>query len=50
MNGPPDKYAMGGEMAGEQTYTTLIFTLLDKARPTSESERSRDRDGDDYRG
>ena len=48
MNGPQDKYAMGGEMSGEQTYTTLIFTLLDKARPKPEGNKDRDRD--DYGG
>jgi hypothetical protein len=42
MNGPPG--VMGGEMSGEPSYTTLIFTLLDKARPKPEGNNDRDRD------
>ena len=41
MNGPQDKYMMGTENSGEQTYATLIFTLLDKARPKPEGSEDR---------
>ena len=41
MNGPGDKYMMGSEHSGEQTYATLIFTLLDKARPKPEGSEDR---------
>ena len=41
MNGPQDKYMLGNENSGEQTYATLIFTLLDKARPKPEGSEDR---------
>ena len=44
MNGPPDKFGFGnmGSDSGEQTYATLIFTLLDKARPKPEGNPDRE--------
>ena len=44
LNGPRDNNPLGG---GDQTYATLIFTLLDKARPKSEGHV--DRDGNDQK-
>ena len=39
---------MGGVGPGEQTYVTLIFALLDKARPKPEANT--ERDGVDHKG
>ena len=49
LNGPQDRNALGS--AGDHrdhTYATLIFNLLDKARPKSEGHV--DRDGNEQKG